>query len=89
MSREDQEKHHRRVLMFEHTCRECKKKYENEYPAHSICPECWEAFNTPEVQKAREEYQQLEAEWHKKMQDGIISIDEFKEMRSHGFKKGS
>lgn len=46
--------------MVECTCRECKKTFENAYPYKSICEECWNKFNTPKIQKAREKYQEEE-----------------------------
>jgi hypothetical protein len=45
-----------------HKCK-CGKEYEYPYTLWG-CPECITAYNTPEVIKAREEYQKTEAYTH-------------------------
>lgn len=64
-------------------CRECKRKFSNEYYEISICPECWEKFNTPQVQKEREEYQKREAERYKQYQEGEITYQEYLNKREN------
>ena len=71
-------------LALKHKCK-CGKEYESDYALWG-CPDCIAAFNTPEVIKAREEYQKTEAYTHGFHNDSglIVPNDKFVDITPYG-----